>query len=302
MLFHLVSLFGLVACTPSKMQVIDAYLNQLMTRVDYSVNYALDVAFRETGVGSEWEINALKGEVIDQARSLFRPMAKSILVESLQPRLMKRQVDVETVDEDEEVTAQPSTQNDEAPEPAPENASEPAPENASEPADTGADNASNAQEPVSENVKEPAADPNVSSGSQNTDSAAPNGDKIPTMEKVNEGLDPKNSWNLNLSRKVLSWMASIKLKLTNAFGVVAKTLRLEGIKGWFIAKEVENAEAHGGDGAVSSNGGMFNKFKSTFTSTLANKNIMLLFGTALMGSLIYYAFVKIDGVEQELDE
>jgi hypothetical protein len=90
MLFSLILLIACVASRADKMEMINSYLDQMTARVGYSVNYALDKAFAETASGSDLEIYALKKDVIAQAQSMFRPLAKNILVDSLQPRLQKR--------------------------------------------------------------------------------------------------------------------------------------------------------------------------------------------------------------------
>jgi hypothetical protein len=90
MLFNLILLIACVASRADKMEMINSYLDQMTARVGYSVNYALDKAFAETASGSDLEIYALKKDVIAQAQSMFRPLAKNILVDSLQPRLQKR--------------------------------------------------------------------------------------------------------------------------------------------------------------------------------------------------------------------
>jgi hypothetical protein len=73
------------------MKMIETYLDQMNARFGYSVNFALVKAFNETGLEPDWEIYELKRDVINQAQAMFRPLAKSVLIDSFRPsRLQKR--------------------------------------------------------------------------------------------------------------------------------------------------------------------------------------------------------------------
>lgn len=277
MLIHLLSFVGLVTCSLDKSQMIDAYLNQMMTRVDLTLNYALDKAFTETGVGVDWEILELKRDVIDQAQYLFRPMAKSILVESLQQRLQKR--------------------NDESTPPDFDAAEVP-------PADVQSGNPQSFVESQIPEVDVSGVPPAATDGTGNTQNFADN------LKKGNDANAVQNSWNLYISHKIRAVATWIKAKLKIAYDWVLNLIKFDRIKAWFqswFGKKTGGAGAAAGatvqsDPSAVANDGMFAKFKNTFNSIMSKNNIMIMFGGAFLLSLIYYSFFRIDQVDQDLDE
>jgi hypothetical protein len=91
MILILILLIKLVACRANIKEMIDSYLDKMTVRAGYSVNFAFDKALTRTGHAPDWEIYQLKRDVISQAQAMFRPLAKSVLIDSFRPsRLQKR--------------------------------------------------------------------------------------------------------------------------------------------------------------------------------------------------------------------
>ena len=102
MITCLILLIQLVACRANIKEMIETYLDKMTVRAGYSVNSALDKALTRTGHAPDWEIYKLKRDVIDQAQEMFRPLAKSVLIDSFRPSILQKRAgqDYSTSSED----------------------------------------------------------------------------------------------------------------------------------------------------------------------------------------------------------
>ena len=277
--------------------MIDVYLNQMMNRMDFTLDYALDKAFSVQAFpqDAEWEIFQLKRAVIKEAQDLYRPLAKSVLVESFTPKLHKRADDgIDTANVLEETVTETakdkpiSVANDPVEKAskvvnANNEKSVPVTANDAEKV-SGNANAKSMFEQVGDaiqNAKEKVKNVVPGIGANSHSSEDTTGGIAKAVNHINEKVPAEMSWNIRMTEMIKRFFSRIVQKLKDSWAKVVDALNLGKIKEFFKANEVEKGES----------ATIFQKFQSLLTST-SMKYSGLAIATLSLSYLVYSFFFK----------